>query len=185
MSSPDEPSPGDPQDRGSVAAAYVRRHAAATESSQAEPEDEESPQERLTRNWNELLQELRVAQTGIQILTGFLLTVPFSSRFADLDDRQRAIYLGVLVGAVVTTCFIVAPVSFHRVLFRQHEKPWLVSAANACARAGLGLLAIVSSGVVLLVFDVVLGTTAGYLASVPVLILFAGLWFGTPLLARK
>ncbi len=146
---------------------------------------DESAGERLTRNWNELLQELRVAQTGIQILTGFLLTVPFTDRFTDLDDRQRTIYLAVLVGAVVTTCLIIAPVAFHRVLFRQQEKPWLVAAANACARGGLALLAVVSSGVVLLVFDVVLGTTAGYLASLPVLALFAGLWFGTPLFARR
>ena len=90
----------------------------------------------------------------------------------------------MLVGSVVTTCMIVAPVSFHRVLFRQRERSWLVSAANVSARAGLTLLAVVSAGVVLLVFDVVVGTTAGIVASALVLALFVGLWLVTPLLAR-
>ena len=145
----------------------------------------ESPSAQITRNWNELLQELRVAQTGVQILTGFLLTIPFTDRFSQLDDQQRTIYLSVLVGSVVTTCLIVAPVSFHRVLFRQHRRPWLVGAANVCARMGLACLAVVSSAVVLFVFDVVVGTTAGLVASALVLALFAGLWLGTPLLARR
>jgi hypothetical protein len=148
-------------------------------------EDEESKQEKLTRNWNELLQELRVTQTGVQILTGFLLTIPFTDRFADLDTQQRTIYLTVLVGSVVTTGMIVAPVAFHRILFRQREKSWLVRAANVCARVGLALLALVSSGVVLFVFDVVLGTTAGLIASISLFALFLGLWLGTPLLARR
>ena len=127
MSAPDAPRSGDQPDRGSVAAAYVRRHAAATESSRDRssedgvPDEDESPQEQLTRNWNELLQELRVAQTGVQILTGFLLTVPFTDRFNDLTTGRSTIYLTVLVGSVVTTCMIVAPASFHRVLFRQRE----------------------------------------------------------------
>jgi hypothetical protein len=174
-----------------VAAAYVRRNAAATGSPEddsgqdASQQDEESKQEKLTRNWNELLQELRVTQTGVQILTGFLLTIPFTDKFSSLDDQQRTIYLCVLVGSVVTTCMIVAPVAFHRILFRQHEKSWLVRAANMCARAGLALLAIVSSGVVLFVFDVVLGTTAGVIASALVFGLFIVLWLGTPLLARR
>jgi hypothetical protein len=148
-------------------------------------EDEESRQEKLTRNWNELLQELRVTQTGVQILTGFLLTIPFTDKFSALDDQQRTIYLSVLVGSVVTTCMIVAPVAFHRILFRQHEKSWLVRAANTCARVGLVLLAIVSSGVVLFVFDVVLGITAGLIASALIFALFLGVWLGTPLFARK
>jgi MFS family permease len=139
--------------------------------------------DQITRNWNELLQELRVAQTGVQILTGFLLTVPFSQRFADLDDRQRTIYLCVLVGSVLTTCLIVAPVAFHRVLFRQQQRPWLVAAAHVCARIGLGMLAIVSAAVVLLVFDFVVGTTAGVIASLGVLVVFVGLWVAVPLFA--
>ena len=177
-----------------MAAAHVRRSAAATGSPQDRPADEdpssaestsESKSEKLTRNWNELLQELRVAQTGVQILTGFLLTIPFTDQFSNLNDRQRTIYLCVLVGSVVTTSLIVAPVSFHRILFRQGEKSWLVRAANVSARAGLACLALVSSGVVLFVFDVVVGITAAVIASVLILILFVGLWLGTPVLLRR
>ena len=126
-----------------------------------------------------------MAQTGVQILTGFLLTVPFSDRFLDLTDHQRTLYLAVLVGSVVTTSLIVAPVSFHRVLFRQHEKAWLVRAANVVARVGLASLAVVSSSVVLLVFDVAVGTGAGLLAAGLVFSLFVGLWLGVPLLERR
>lgn len=123
-------------------------------------------------------------QTGVQILTGFLLTVPFSDRFLDLDQQQRTIYLCVLVGSVLTTSLIVAPAAFHRVLFRQREKNWLVSAANISARAGLACLAVVSAGVVLLVFDIVLDITAGIIASVSVLCVYIALWLGVPLAAR-
>ena len=76
--------------------------------------DDEDRAERLNRNWDELLQELRVVQTGVQILTGFLLTVPFSSRFGDLDRLQVDAYLAVLCGSVLTTGFVIAPVAFHR-----------------------------------------------------------------------
>jgi MFS family permease len=141
--------------------------------------------EQLDRNWNELLQELRVAQTGVQILTGFLLTVPFSDRFVDLTDHQRTLYLSVLVGSVVTTALIVAPVSFHRVVFRQHEKDWLVGAGNVVARIGLASLAVVSSSVVLLVFDVAIGTGAGLIAAGIMFMLYVGLWLGVPLLQRE
>ena len=146
---------------------------------------EDRPPEQITRNWNELLQELRVMQTGVQILTGFLLTVPFTDRFGDLDDRQRTIYLGLLIGSVVTTCLIVAPVSFHRVLFRQRQRPWLVSAAHVCARIGLAGLGLVSAAVVLLVFDVAAGTTAASIAAAVVLVLFVGLWWGVPFFAKR
>lgn len=149
------------------------------------PRTRERPPQQITRNWNELLQELRVMQTGVQILTGFLLTIPFTDRFGDLDGHQRALYLGVLVGSVVTTCLIVAPVSFHRVLFRQRQRPWLVAAAHWCARVGLVGLALVSTAVVLLVFDVVVGFVAAAVASVVVLCIFGGLWVVVPLLARR
>ncbi|MEU6136976.1 DUF6328 family protein [Nocardioides sp. NPDC047086] len=143
---------------------------------------DEGPAERITRNWNELLQELRVLQTGVQILTGFLLTVPFSPRFPDLADHQQTIYLVVLVGSIITTTLIIAPVSFHRMLFRRRQRRWLVTASHLCARAGLVGFAIVSALVVLLVFDVVLTFGAGVIAAVAVLVLFIALWAGLPLL---
>jgi Family of unknown function (DUF6328) len=121
-------------------------------------------EETLTRNWNELLQELRVTQTGVQILTGFLLTVPFSNRFEDLTSFQRNVYLAVLAGSVLTTGLVVAPVAMHRVLFRQRRRELLVESGNRFAMAGLAMLAVTVSGVVLLVVDVVVGATAGWVA---------------------
>ena len=140
----------------------------------------ETPAERLDRNWNEILQELRVTQTGIQILTGFLLTVPFQQRFADLTADQRRIYLTLVVLAAVTTGLLVAPVSLHRWLFRRGAKSALVTEADRLMRVGLVFLAVVVSGVVLLVFDVVttrpiaLGVAGGLLA------LLVGGWFVMP-----
>jgi hypothetical protein len=143
--------------------------------------DDLTDQERLDRNWNELLQELRVAQTGVQILTGFLLTVPFSSRFAELDQLQLTTYLVVLSGAVATTAFVIAPVAFHRLLFRQHRRDWMVEAANVTARFGLLLLAATVSGALFLVFEIVVGLVAGLVTLGVALLFFALLWVAVPL----
>ncbi len=149
------------------------------------PRAEESESERLTRNLNELLQELRVTQTGVQILTGFLLTLPFTNRFASLDEVQRLAYLCVLTGSVVATGLIVAPVAFHRILFRHGERPWLVTAANRAARAGLLSLALTTSGMVWLVFDLVLNRVAASVAGAVSLAFFALLWLVVPLRAPR
>lgn len=143
-------------------------------------EQHESESQRLTRNLNELLQELRVTQTGVQILTGFLLTLPFSQRFEALDDVQRTSYLVILCGSVVATGLIIAPVAFHRVLFRHGERPWLVKAANRAALAGLLSLALTTSGVVWLVFDLVTNRTLALVAGVVSLVFFGVLWAGLP-----
>ncbi len=146
----------------------------------------ETPTERLDRNWNEILQELRVTQTGIQILTGFLLTVPFQSRFDDLTDTQRVIYLVLVLLAAITTGLLVAPVSLHRTLFRRRAKSTLVTEADRLMRVGLVFLALVVAGVVLLVFDVVTTRAVALTASGG---LFAALvlgWFVVPrFLARS
>jgi hypothetical protein len=141
----------------------------------------ETVSERLDRNWSELLQELRVTQTGVQVLTGFLLTVPFSSRFDDLTRLQRSAYLAVLTGAVLATVLILAPAAFHRILFRKGQRAWLVSTANRIALAGLGMVAVTTAGVAFLVFDVVVGLTGGVLAGVVALVLFVLLWVVVPL----
>lgn len=140
----------------------------------------ETPLERLDRNWNEILQELRVTQTGIQILTGFLLTVPFQARFADLSTGQRTFYLVLVVLAAVTTGLMVAPVSLHRWLFRRHAKSTLVSGADRLMRAALVCFAFVVSGVVLLVFDVVVDRTAALLAAGGLLLFLVTAWFVLP-----
>ena len=147
--------------------------------------DDESESERLTRNLNELLQELRVTQTGVQILTGFLLTLPFTNRFAHLDNVQRNAYLGVLCGSVIATGLIIAPVAFHRMLFRHGRRPWLVRAANRAARAGLVSLALTTSGVVWLVFDLVTNRVAATVAGTVSLLFFGVLWAVVPLRAPR
>ncbi len=147
--------------------------------------DGESESERLTRNLNELLQELRVTQTGVQILTGFLLTLPFTNRFSSLDDVQRFAYLCVLSGSVVATGLIIAPVAFHRILFRRGERPWLVTNANRAARAGLVSLALTTSGMVWLVFDLVVDRTVASVAGVVSLLFFGLLWLAAPLHAPR
>ncbi|HEY3438787.1 MAG TPA: DUF6328 family protein [Actinotalea sp.] len=140
----------------------------------------ETPMEKLDRNWNEILQELRVTQTGIQILTGFLLTVPFQQRFTQLTDQQRVFYLVLVLLAAVTTGLLVAPVALHRWLFRRRAKSALVGAADRLMRIGLVCLALVVSGVVLLVFDVAAGRTAALIAAGGLLMMLVGTWFVLP-----
>ena len=147
--------------------------------------EEESHRERTTRRWNEMLQELRVAQTGVQVLTGFLLTVPFSQRFGDLDSVQRTAYLVVVSSSILAAGLLIAPVAFHRVLFGRHEKEWLVEAANVSARAGLTTLGITMSGVIFLVFDVVLGRTESFIATTTTLAVLATLWLVIPLVGAE
>ena len=140
----------------------------------------ETPMERLDRNWNEILQELRVTQTGIQILTGFLLTVPFQQRFTQLSDQQRTFYLALVLLATVTTGLLVAPVALHRWLFRRRAKSALVAAADRLMRIGLVCLALVVSGVVLLVFDVAAGRTPAVIAAGGLLTVLVATWFVLP-----
>lgn len=141
---------------------------------------DETPDERSDRNWVELLQELRVMQTGVQILTGFLLTLPFQARFADLDTFQVGVYLCLVGLSVLTTGLFVTPVSLHRALFRKHRKPALVTLSDRVTRAGILVLALVFTGTVLLVVDVVVNRTAALWASGSILVLLVGLWFVLP-----
>jgi len=145
----------------------------------------ESPAQRADRNWNELLQELRVMQTGVQILTGFLLTLPFQSRFADLDSYQHVVYLALVATAVLATALVVAPVSVHRSLFRRQMKRAVVTLADRLTRIALVVLAVVMAGVALLVFDVVVGRTAGVVAGSAVLVGLALVWMLLPELLRR
>jgi hypothetical protein len=120
----------------------------------------------------------------VQILTGFLLTLPFTQRFMDLDAVQVGSYLAVLVGSILATGLIIAPVAFHRTLFRQGERPWLVHAANVSARLGLLALALTTSGALWLVFDVVTTRLAGVVAGSVAVAFFVVLWAVLPLARR-
>ncbi|MET0864274.1 MAG: DUF6328 family protein [Nakamurella sp.] len=145
----------------------------------------ETPTERLDRNWADLLQELRVIQTGVQLLTGFLLTIPFQSRFADLTSFAQVVYLSTLSASVVATGLLITPVSLHRFLFRRHARRVTVDTAHRLAQIGLLFLGVAIVGVVLLNFDVVAGLTAGIIAAMATLVLLAGLWVALPLTIRK
>ncbi|TAP45009.1 DUF6328 family protein [Arthrobacter sp. S39] len=124
----------------------------------------ETREEQLDRNWAELLQELRVLQTGVQILAGFLLTLPFQERFERLDDFQVTLYLVNVVIATLTTAFILLPVSVHRRLFRQRLKETLVSSADTITKIALAGVGMLSIGTASLVFDVTAGRSAGLTA---------------------
>jgi hypothetical protein len=124
----------------------------------------ETREEQLDRNWAELLQELRVLQTGVQILAGFLLTLPFQQRFEELDEFQVSLYLVNVVIAALTTAFILLPVSVHRRLFRQRLKETLVSSADTITKLALAGVGMLSVGTAALVFDVTAGRSAGLTA---------------------
>jgi len=126
------------------------------------------------------MQELRVTQTGIQILTAFLLTLPFQPRFADLTLTQQVIYLTLVALAVTTTALLVAPVSIHRRLFQRRRKPQLVQTANNLAQIGLLTFGLVVTGTVAFVFDIVLGSPATWIAATGAALMLLWLWLGLP-----
>jgi hypothetical protein len=150
------------------------------------PDDrDESEADRLDRNLGELLQELRVAGLGVQVLFGFLLSLPFTTRFTQLSPGQRNLYLATIVLAAVATALLLGPVAYHRLVFRQGQKERLVRAANIMAIAGLATVGLAVSAAVLLVTDYVSsGLTAGLITAF-VTCLFAGLWFVLPLARRS
>jgi hypothetical protein len=144
----------------------------------------ETRTEQLDRNWQDLLQELRVAQTGVQLLTGLLLTVPFQARFPELPAHDRTIYLVTVALSMLATGLLISPVVLHRVLFRLHARAELVASAQQLALGGFAALGLASVGVCMLIFDVVLGLTAGIVAAVAVVILLGALWAVGPLMMR-
>jgi Family of unknown function (DUF6328) len=144
----------------------------------------ETVAERADRRYGELLQELRVTQTGIQVLLGFLFTVVFSNRFKELNGDQRVIYLTTLILGASAVAVLIAPVSFHRILFGQRMKPELVRAANLLTLLGLGLLMCTIASALLLVFDFMLhGSVVAWLAA-GVAFWFVLLWYLVPLALR-
>jgi O-antigen/teichoic acid export membrane protein len=142
---------------------------------------DETEAERADRNFNELLQELRVAQTGVQILFAFLLTLPFTQRFEKLAAEDRSVYLGTLLATALATACLIAPVSQHRLLFRRHRKPEIVTTANQLAQAGLAFLLIAVLGAVYLIFDVVVGTGLAGVVTGALAVWFILIWYVQPL----
>ena len=141
-------------------------------------------QERLNRQMMELLNELRVAMPGVQILFGFLLTVPFQQRFSQVNDFQQTVYLGTLVAAASATAFLIAPSAYHRVMFEQHEKPNVIQLGTVQFLIGIALLAVAMNGAVLLVTDVLFGATTVVIVVAGLASLYFTLWFGVGLVRR-
>jgi putative flippase GtrA len=150
-----------------------------------DPGRKESEEERQDRNLSELLQELRVAGIGIQVLFGFLLSLPFSTRFGKLDDPQRHLYVVTLVLAAVAIGLLSAPVAYHRLVFRQHKKARLLRVTNNMALAGLAVVGLAISSAVLLVTGVVLRGIAVPVISASVVGMFFVLWFLVPLVSGR
>lgn len=151
----------------------------------ADGEQGETVAQRADRNWTELTQELRVTQTGVQILTAFLLILPFQQRFEAITGYERALYLALVSLAVITTVLMVAPVSLHRFLFQQGRKVEIVQVSNHITAVALVFLGLTFTGTVAFVFDVVLGGISGWIAALAASVLIASLWVGLPVRVKQ
>jgi hypothetical protein len=144
----------------------------------------ESEEERADRNLSDLLQELRVALPGVQVLFAFLLTVPFTQRFTDLSNFEEKLYFGVLICVALATVMLVAPTAGHRILFRRQQKEFIVSISNTLALVGLLLLAIAMTGAIALISNFIFGTTTAVITSIVMAAAYAGFWYLGPLRRR-
>ena len=147
-------------------------------------DNEESEQDRVNRELDQLLGELRVAMPGVQVLFAFLLTVPFQQRFAQATEFQRDVYFVTLLAAAAASALFVAPTAYHRLMFRARDKPRLVEISSKLALAGLACLAIAMNGAMLLVTDVLFGRTTAVVTVALSSTLFVALWFVLGLVRR-
>jgi hypothetical protein len=145
---------------------------------------DETEKERLDRNLEELLGELRVALPGVQVLFAFLLVVPFNQGYTRMSAFDKRIYFATLLCTVVASLLLIAPTVHHRVEFRRDDKAHLVRSANRLAIAGLGMLALAMSGAILLVTNVIFDTATTIVATAATLVAFAGVWYVLPLRRR-
>jgi Family of unknown function (DUF6328) len=145
----------------------------------------EEEQERLNRQMLELLNEVRVATAGVQVLFGFLLAVPFQQRFASVDDFQRDVYFVTLLAAALATALLIAPSAYHRIMFRHHDKHHIIRVGTREFLGGLGALLVAMTGSVTLVTDVLFGASTTAIACAGVIVVYAWLWFGMGLWRRS
>jgi Family of unknown function (DUF6328) len=154
-------------------------------SEQAEQERDESQPERLDRNTVELLNELRIAGTGIQVMFAFLLVVPFNTGWKQVDGFERTVYFVTLLMVALAAFLLMAPPIHHRILFRHGEKPFLIRIGNYMAIGGMVCLGLGFVGILVLISDVVVGGAAPAVVGALALALVAGLWFVLPLVRRE
>jgi len=145
---------------------------------------EESEEERADRNLSDLLQELRVALPGVQVLFAFLLTVPFTNRFDDLSGFEEKLYYGVLIAVALATVLLVAPTVGHRILFRRQQKEYLVTIANRLALVGMALLAVSMTGAIALISHFLFGPATAIISTIVMALAFVGFWFTGPIARR-
>jgi len=139
---------------------------------------DEDEAEKLDRELIELLNELRVVMPGVQVLFGFLLTVPFQQRFAEVDDFQRIVYFVTLLLTAASAAFLMGPTAFHRLTFREGQKPYLVDLGTRQTIAGMALLALAMNGALLLLTDVLFHALTVAIVVTCTTALFSWLWFG-------
>jgi hypothetical protein len=156
----------------------------APKDSQREARSDEDEAERLDRELIELLNELRVVMPGVQVLFGFLLTVPFQQRFETIDDFQRIVYFVTLLLVAASSAFLMGPSAFHRLTFREGQKPYLVELGTRQTIAGMALLALAMNGVLLLLTDLLFHTATVAITVAAMVGLFGWLWFGLALRRR-
>jgi len=147
-------------------------------------EGTESRDEQLARNLNELLQELRVAQAGVQFLFGFLLAVAFTEHYARASGFEQVVHLVAVLFATVAVALLTAPAAWHRLLFRHGQRQEILRMANNTTVVGLACLAVAMTTTVLLLMKVVAGPVVATVVTVLVAAMFGYLWFGLPLRAR-
>lgn len=157
----------------------------AHKESAGSPARDESPAERADRNMIELLQELRVLQTGVQIIFAFLLGIAFTARFTQLSQAQQYVYIAALLMSVLSVAVLVAPVAIHRGLFRCGMKERIVIVSTHCMRVGMLLLSTALDCAVFLILDVVLGRVVASVVTAGVALVFLGLWFLFPEVLRR
>jgi hypothetical protein len=145
---------------------------------------DESESERLDRNLGELLQELRVALPGVQVLFAFLLAVPFQQNFTKISPFQERVYFATLLLTAASAVLLISPSAYHRMTFRMQEKDTLIFLANRLAIVGLGLLALAMTGAIMLITSVLFGTAATIVTSAATLAMFATFWYLLPLRRR-
>jgi O-antigen/teichoic acid export membrane protein len=146
---------------------------------------EETKDERVNRELIELLNELRVALPGVQVLFAFLLTVPFSNGWKRITEFQKDVFVAAILCTTVSTAFLIAPSAHHRILFRGHDKERLLFTANRLAIIGIAFLALAMSATLLLVIDVVYDRTWAAVIAAAAAGMFAVLWYGLPLWRRR
>ena len=150
-----------------------------------EEHDEESRRERVNRELTELLNELRVALPGVQVLFAFLLAVPFANGWSKVTESQKNIFFATLVATAISTACFIVPTAYHRLNFRKREKERILLLSNKFAIAGILFLALSMIGVLMLITDVIYSQTAALVTGAAAFVMFGGLWLVLPLIRRR